>query len=475
MPLSEALTVIQRERNWRKNNAPYEFFEPNAKSEEFIKIVAAADSYPIVFSAANGVSKTSTVVNLIANLIWPGGSEWFDFDRFKNWPWTKRIRYITDPELVKDSGPFRQEILKWFPKQGWRCEKAGKQYYSQYSANEWFIDVLTTDQEVRQFEGGTFGLIIMDEPTPQSIYSACVGRLRLGGLLLVVMTPLTSSAWFYDQIVPEIPQRIVYADIEDACIQHGIRGHLEHEHIVQMMNNWPPDEIEARAHGTAMSLKGVIFKTFDPKIHILKEDLRPPYGAQVKNVVDPHSDKPFASIWGFEDARKDIYIFDEWPNEDFYKMHNCQLTIKDYKQIFSDKEAGLTVTRRIIDRHFADTASAVNKRTLRQELQSIGLQYWPSYKAEQEIDTGIERVRRALAYNTSQPLSNLNQPKLYISPKCINTIKSLNRWSRDQETGKVREEYKDFCDTVRYLVMDSHENSTLAIDKKIKSKWGGHA
>lgn len=470
---SEALEIIRKEMAWKEANEKFEFFTPNSKSEDFIRLVGSSNEYPLVFSAANGVSKTATSVNLMANLIWPGRNKWFDFERFKNWPWPKRIRYITDPELVKDSGPFRQEVLTWFPKYGWKCEKAGKQYYSQYHANGWFIDVLTTDQDVRQFEGGTFGLIVMDEPVAQSIYSACVGRLRKGGLLLVVMTPLTSAAWFYDQIVPGIPNQIVYADIEDACIQHGIRGHLEHENIMKMMRNWPHEEVEARAHGKAMYLRGLIFKTFDPKVHILKEEIRPPYGAKVKQVVDPHSDKPFACVWGFSDARNDTYIFDEWPNEDFYKMHDCDLDIHAYKKIFGDKEAGLTIARRVIDRRFGDTPAASNKRTLRQELASIGLHYWPSYKAEKEIDTGIERIRRALSYDTSKPLSSINQPQLYISPNCKNTIASISKWARDPKTGDVQEMYKDFCDDLRYYLMDQHEGANLrAPAQEIKSRWG---
>lgn len=472
MPRSEALTVIQKEMAWRQENEKYQFFAPNQKSENFIRLVATASDYPIVFSAANGVSKTATSVNLIANLIWPGNNKWFEYERFKNWPYPKRIRYITDPELVKDSGPFRQEIIKWFPKEGWTSEKAGKQYYSQYHANGWFIDVLTTDQEVRQFEGGTFGLIIMDEPTPQPIYNACIGRLRLGGLLLVVMTPLTSAAWFYDQIVPQVPGQIVYADIEDACIEHGLRGHLKHDDIQRMIKNWPPDEVEARAHGKAMYLKGLIFKTFDPNVHVLKEDIKVPYGAGVWQVVDPHSDKPFAAIWAFPDSRGDLYIFDEWPNGDFYKMHNCQLTIEDYKKIFTEKEKGLTVHKRIIDRHFADTASAVNKKTLRQELQAIGLNYWPSYKAEEEIETGILKVRERFSYDTSKVLTSINQPKIFISPKCKNTINSLSKWARDPKDGKVQEGYKDFCDVVRYLVMDNPKVPQSFPDTPAVKRWG---
>ena len=419
-------------------------------------MVGNATDYPIIFSAANGVSKTATVVNLLANLIWPGRNKNFDFERFKNWLFPKRIRYITDPELVKDTGPFRQEILKWWPRDQYRAEKGSKNYFSQYYANGWFIDVLSFEQDVRQFEGGTFGLIIMDEPPPQSIYSACVGRLRLGGLIVLVMTPLTHAGWVYDQLIPKNPQNVIYADIEDACKTHGVNGHLEHSDIEKMIANWPPEEVEARAHGKAMYLRGLIFKTFDPKVHVLKENIKVPYGAQVWQVVDPHSDKPCASIWAMPDGRGDLYIVDEWPNEDFYKMHNCQLGIKEYARIFKDKEQGWSVKKRIIDRHFAETSSVVNRRTLREEFQhETGLYYEPSYKGEEEIETGILKVREYLRYDSSQQMSELNKPKLFINPSCKNTIKSLSNWARNPDTGKVQEEYKDFCDVVRYLVMEN--------------------
>lgn len=454
--LEKSLDLLEREVAWRKSNERFTFFEPNAKSEEFIKLVATKEDYPIAFSAANGISKTATVACLMANLAWPGRNPYFNFERFNNWPWPKRIRYITDPELVKDSGPFRQEILKWFPKGGWTSEKAGKQYYSQYKANGWFIDVLTNDQDVRQFEGGTFGLIIMDEPPPQSIYNACIGRLRLGGLILVVMTPLTHAAWFYDQIAPNIGDRIVYGDIEDACIQHGVRGHLEHDNIQRMIANWPPEEIEARAHGKALYLRGLIFKSFDPSVHVLKENIKVPAGAQVFQSVDPHSDKPFAVTYGMPDQMGDLYIVDEWPNEDFYKMHNCQLTVKDYANIFKDKEQGWNMKKRIIDRHFAETSSLVNRRTLREEFeQETKIYFHPSYKAEEEIETGILKVREYLKWDNTKPFGNLNKPKIFINPSCKNTIKSLTHWARDPETGRVQDAYKDFCDTLRYLVMEN--------------------
>lgn len=469
---SELLAVLEKKLEYAEENERIALYKPIGKLDEFIASFGSGKHFLSIVSAANGIGKTALIANIIGNLGFGPQNDYFRFPLFEKWPFKKRIRYVSTKKNVEEIGPLFQEISTWWPKGKYECIKSGHNYYSQYKFNGWVMDVMTYDQDVKQFAGSTLGLTILDEPPPKHLWSEMVGRHRKGGRMMVLMTPLTDAGWFFDEVVPNYQESIFYADIEDACVTHGVRGHLEHSDIEQMIKNWPSDEVEARAHGKAMYLKGLIFKTFYPNVHVLREPVKPPYGAQIWNVVDPHSDKPFASIWAFPDARGDVYIFDEWPNEDFYRMHNCQLTIQDYKKIFGDKEAGLNIYKRIIDRHFADTASSVNKRTLRQELQAIGLNYMPSYKAEEEIDTGIEKVRRYLAYNTSEPLSSLNQPKIFINPQCTNTIKSLSRWSRDPETGKVKDDYKDFCDVVRYLVMDEPKISQAFPPQEFKKRWG---
>ena len=467
------MILLEKELAWRNENERYQFYEPNGVCEKAIRHIASSQDIVTILSAANGIGKTTLIVNLFANLFWPGHNRYFDYPLFKNWPYPKNLRYITDQKIVEESGPFHAEIKKWWPKGMYESAKLGRSYVCQYKVGDWVLDVMTNDQDTGQFEGGTKGGILFDEPPKENIWHASVSRLRLGGLLLVFMTPLTEAAWFFDKVVPNHVGSIFYATMEDACKQHGVRGHLEHDHIQKMLVEMSQDEIDARAYGKALYLKGLIFKTYDENVHVLKEELKPPYGANIWQAVDPHSDKPFACIWAFPDARGDLYIFDEWPNEDFYKMRNCQLDIQDYKKIFADKEAGLNIHRRVIDRHFADTASAANKRTLRQELQAIGLNYWPSYKAEEEVETGIIKVRERFAYDTSKPLSALNQPKIYINPSCTNTRKSLSRWARDPETGKVQDSYKDFCDCVRYLVMDSPKVAEVFPAYNPIKRWGG--
>lgn len=465
-------------QKWRLSNERIRFFEPNGPQEKFIQTIGSkTDKVSIgVFSAANGVGKTSLVVNVLGNLIFKPQNKHFDLPLFKEWNYPKRIRYITDPKLVEEIGPFHSEIEKWWPKGQYEAIKSGKSFYSQYKANGWVIDVMTYDQEIRQFEGGTLGLVVFDEPPPRDIWNASISRLRLGGLLLCFMTPLTQAAWFFDEVIPKHPQNVVYAAMEDVCKQHGIRGHLEHDNIQAMIREMPQDEVEARAYGKALYLSGVIFKQFDYKVHVLKNPVFPPSNASVYQAVDPHSDKPFACIWGFPDTNGDFYIVDEFPNEDFYKMHNCQLNIKDYKNIFRDKESGWNVSKRIIDRHFADVATAMYKRTLREELYDIGLEFQPSYKtenaAQSEIEIGIMKVREYLSYNTDAVITSINRPKLYINPHCFNTIRSFQRWARDAKTGKVQDNYKDFCDCVRYILMANPQIDIPAPYEPAVKRWG---
>lgn len=418
-------------------------------------MVGDGESAVYILSAANGIGKTTAVVNILGNVVFGPQTPFFDLPIFQNWPFPKRARYVTNPKNVEEIGPFHSEIETWWPKGQYEALKAGHSYFSQYKARGWVIDVMTYDQEPQQFEGPNIGLILMDEPPPRRLWTPNMSRLRAGGFAVVSMTPLTEAGWFFDEVVPRHEDHIVYADVEENCRQHGKNGQLEHDRIEQMITEYDDDEREARIKGRAMYLKGLIYGTFDSRVHVLKEPVKPPANAAIWNIVDPHSDKPFASIWAYPDSRDDMYIVDEWPNEDFYRMHNCQLTIHDYKRIFADKEQGMNIHKRIIDRHFADVRSAVNKRTLREELRDdVGMDYYASYAAEQEIETGILKTRSYLNYDTTMPLSNLNRPKLYINPHCTNTIKSFQRWARDPKTGKVQDQFKDFMDCVRMLLMD---------------------
>ena len=63
------------------------------------------------------------------------------------------------------------------------------------------IDLMSYEQDTKEFEAVDLGFAWFDEPPPESIYKATVARMRRGGIIFITATPLTGSAWLYDHIV----------------------------------------------------------------------------------------------------------------------------------------------------------------------------------------------------------------------------------------------------------------------------------
>lgn len=455
-----AVTAILLEMERRREENGIAYFQPNGAQTKCINVLGRPNAWGVIGAAANGIGKTALIANILGNIIYGPQNQFFDYPLFKSWPYPKRLRFITDPKLVEEIGPLHSEIKKWWPRGRYDAIKGGKSYYSQYKANGFLLDVMSNDQDIKQFEGVTLGGIFYDEPPVRAIWNAGLARLRMGGILAVFMTPLTGAGWFFEEVVPRHQADLVYGDIEDNCKTHGERGQLEHVNIERMIADMDPEEVEARAHGKAMYLQGLVYKQFDPRVHVLTQHINPPAGAQVWQIVDPHGDKPFACIWGFCDASGTLVQIDEWPNEDFYRMHNCNLGVDDYKRIFLAKEAGWNVSKRIMDRHFAEVRTVHTRRTLREAFSAIGLQYEMSYHGGvEEIDVGVLKVKDFLSYNVHKPVDELNRPHYVVSPKCTNTIKSFQRWSIDQKTGDYKDDFKDYMDTVRYWAMANPKHS----------------
>ena len=76
------------------------------------------------------------------------------------------------------------------------------------------------------------------------------------------------------------------------------------------------------------------------------------------------------------------------------------------------------------------------------------------------LEEGIAIINDWLSYDTSQPRSPINQPRLYISEECENLIYAMREWTgADGEKGAS----KDPIDCLRYLaVMAPEYNDTSA-------------
>ena len=446
------------------------WFIPNGGQQDFINAIGAGDVFIGIFSAANGVGKTALMANILAGCVF-GKNEngYFDKPLFNKFPFVHRGRIVSTTKNVEEIGAIQTEVKKWFPVGKYVTTKAGKRFPSEYRAGEdWIIDVMTYDQDVDQFESATLGLLIFDEPPPIRILNASIARMRKGGIILIFMTPLDTGGTIIEDLTEkgsvefngEVIGKVVvqYADVESNCKEHGLRGQLNHNDIVKMLNFYDPEEREARTKGKPTHIVGRIYPDFDNKEPYVIDDFEIPDDWYRVNILDPHDGIPYALSWVAIDQVGDLYVYCEFPFEDLEKITMTSLTIPDYARIIREKEGRSLTKLRIIDPFFGNKRYSNTGKTVKEELADLGLDYEDGDTSG--VDTGHKRLREFMKYQKAFPVGPANHPKLHVFKSCRNHWRSLLRYRKKiLKSGEVKdkividETYKHFCDNLRHLVM----------------------
>lgn len=425
---------VKRLKYWK-----YQFFIPNGKAEQYIKKIGEGN-FITLFSAANGVGKTATSVNIIAHIIWGEDSQnsYFNYSIFKDWPYPKRGRIVSDPANIKTN--LIPALKEWFPKGRYKTIKAGKQYDSIWKTDNGFeFDIMSYEQDVKEFESTTLGWAWFDEPPTQAIFKATVSRMRKGGIIFISETPLY-AAWLYDHIIANPDKDLeskgqrayVEAGVESACIQHGIRGHLEHDDIEKMIAEYSEDEKQARVYGKFQHLIGLRFKQFSRNIHVIK-----PFEINIKDftvyeALDPHPRTNDTVNWLAVDRQGRKFIIDElWLK--------CTGGTSELAERIKNKASQYRIERRIIDPS-ALIEDQHTQQSLHSRLASLGLYYVEASKLRTLSD---RRIEDALSYNKID-LGDGNEefikaPELYIFDTCKRTLWEFEHLRWDDWTGKAGE------------------------------------
>lgn len=315
------LRKLKEEQYNRLKNQPHRYYVPIGKGQEFIDKVSSGENITILLEAANGIGKTMLMANILANLFWPVKNKHFQGKLFQEWKYPKHGRIVSDPNTVKETIiPMLKQV---FPKGRYSekvtVSKDGKSFESHWSTDTgWDFNIMTYEQEVKEFESATLGFVWCDEPPPQAIYNANYARLRMGGVIFITETPLSGSQWLYDDFIElseekrkEQGKAIVQAEIEDACKEHGVNGFLEHQQIERMVQGYDVDERQARAFGKHAHLSGLIFKKWNEGIHII-----PPFKLEedywlVVHALDPHPRVNDAGLWVAFGIDRRVIVCDE--------------------------------------------------------------------------------------------------------------------------------------------------------------------
>lgn len=368
-------------------------------------------------------------------------------------------------------------------------------------------------QDKKVIEGGEVDLIWCDELVPLDWVETLRYRaITRRGKLIVTFTPVLG----YSQVVKDYVagcrfKKTLPASLMDKDKIHvgGCpKGHMPY--IAESMNSncgviWfhsqlnpynpfdqlaatlegkTSNEVKIRAYGWAENTAGSQFPSFTDQ-NIVNPDKIPKEGTNFM-CVDPAGARNWFMVWLRVAKDGNMYVYREWPDisngewalpseKPDGKMGSGQKNgagrgLDDYKQLIRDLEGDEVIAERYIDpRAGATQAISAEGGTSLIELLDQGAE--PMYftpAAGLNIEQGVAIINDLLFYNSNEPISPINQPKLFVSEECRNLIYSMREWTnQDGEKGAC----KDPIDCLRYITV---MEPTYEGDNTFKARGSTH-
>lgn len=305
------------------------------------------------------------------------------------------------------------------------------------------FDILTYEQTVESFEGWRGHMAWFDEPPPRDRYIATLrGLVDYKGRCWLTLTPLTQP-WIYDEIYTRSDESrifVVTTDIRD-------NPHLPPEAIAEFEKSLTEEEKEARLHGRFLHLSGLVYKEFEPDIHICEPPVIKPTWTRYM-AIDPHERTPTAVLWMAVDNHDNHWVYDELWLKD---MDIEQIAHAIHAQEGMDK-----ARVRLIDPHNDKDNQIQGGFNIRKELMKHGVY---CERANSDPHLGKTRIRQALKPQYST-VYKTEMPQLRISRLCKQTIYEFQHYIWDDykrnkdDYGlkeKVKKKNDHFMDCLRYI------------------------
>jgi len=480
----EAIFNLQKQIQQGVEGAYTTPFVPTGILEPALIAVGEAKHRIVNIQCANKLGKTALVANILKNIFWENDEEYFNYPAYREWPFIndndkpiKRARILCTPQNAADSGPIREEILKWWPKNRYTAHKAGKMYYCNYETDTgWFIDLLTYEQSPSELEGPMISLQWCDEPPKPQLLGAIMSRFSKGGVLITSQTPV--DAPFLD-VLDDMENKgttvkHIFGNIFDNSKTSGKynlkctkRGLMSDQEIDAWVKSIPADERPARVEGKNIAKQGKIYPMYDDNIHVRNFEFDSKE-AKLWNcycIMDPHDRRyPAIQWWAVlppNNQGKTKYVcYNEWPTYDtlagyyFERANtNCDKTPQDLSKIMKlldGSQFGMSIMGRGIDPRYARNTF----NDFRKDVDSILMAYMKhgiEFTMPKLGNISVQRdiIRQLMSYDIDMPINEYNEPSIFIMPHCRNTRRAFSSHYWEFGKDKEAETYKDFIDTAR--------------------------
>jgi len=243
------------------------------------------------------------------------------------------------------------------------------------------------------------------------------------------------------------------------------------------LQNETKEKILCRAYGVPTKAIAGRFPLFDERVHVIRHtDV--PKGTKY-HWVDPASGRNWFMLWTVHDDAGRVIVYREWPSQDEYipsigyagewalpdgskldgkagpAQQDFGFGLQRYIEEIKRLEEGENIYERYMDSRFGNskTLGRETPMTLIDEMADLGMDFLGA--PADSIDEGVAMVNSLLHYNNEQPVNALNQPRLYISERCKNTIYALSTYTgKDGKTGAT----KDPVDCLKFVALSGASN-----------------
>lgn len=311
----------------------------------------------------------------------------------------------------------KPELMRWVPVSLLRDNNWSDSYdtleRTLHFANGSFVEFMSYDQKLDKFAGTSRHFVHFDEEPPQDIYTECLLRLLdTKGSWWMTLTPVQGMEWMYDEIYMRGKNDPLGSNISVIEVETYENPYLDKEEIDTMLAAIIEDDREARIKGKFIRRGGLVYKAFDPQIHVIDPLDKIPSSWELYASGDHGYNNPTSWHWHGVDSDGNAVTFAE--------HYESEMVVKDHAEIIKQinktngRDPGMYIGDPAMSQHNVITGS-----TVQSEYAQYGIYINP---ANNEVLSGINKV------NTYLQLQKNGRPRWYVTRNCAKLIWEMQRY-----------------------------------------------
>lgn len=279
-----------------------------------------------------------------------------------------------------------------------------------------------------------FGLM---KSHPKDIYLECRMRvLDKSGDIFGTMTPLKGLTWVYDLIYLNSQND---PDIDVVQMEWADNPYLDPKEIEKMTQILSSEELDSRRFGRFVGMGGLVYKEFDPNVHIISP-FDVPHEWYDNISIDPGLHNPLSAHWYAVDFDGNVYVVAE--------HYAANQTIEYHSQRIKEISASLGwpqyngFYKTLID-PAANQKTLASTRSVSELFYDFGILV--NTNVNKDVFSGISRVKSYLR-------NAQGQTKLYIFSNCVNMIREIKGYMWGNDDSPIKKD-DHAMDELRYYIM----------------------